>query len=67
MEQNINNGSNERVYTQSEMENITQTIINQIDNEKEARLSGSPIPVEISEVMANTSIQQKQDNFKKFK
>ncbi|KAI7851341.1 hypothetical protein BDC45DRAFT_572136 [Circinella umbellata] len=67
MEQNINNGSNERVYTQSEMENITQTIINQIDNEKEARLSGSPIPVEISEVMANISIRQRQDNFKKFK
>ncbi|KAG2221680.1 hypothetical protein INT45_002718 [Circinella minor] len=67
MEQNINDGSSERVYTQDEMENIIRTIVSKIDDEKEARLSGLPIPVEISKAMANTPNQQKQDNFKKLK
>jgi hypothetical protein len=61
------NDNNERTYTQSEMEAIIRNVVRQMDIEKEERASGTEIPVEISDALANTPPHQLQENFKKFK
>lgn len=67
MEELSQSNTNERTYTQSEMENIIRNVVRQMDIEKEERTTGKDIPVEISEELGDTPWPQLQENFKKFK
>lgn len=49
------------------MEAIVRSVVQQMDLEKKERLSGTPVPVEITKELGNTAPQQLQDNFRKFR
>lgn len=67
MEQNINDINSERTYTQTEMENIIRNVVQQMDSEKEERVSGTNIPLEISSELETTPVYQLHENFRQFK
>lgn len=66
-EPNVSN-NNERVYTQTEMENIIRSVIERMEDERETeRSSEKPIPLEIITELEGISSHQLQENFRRFK
>lgn len=58
--------NNERTYTQTEMEAIVRDTIRQVEEEREARATGTPLPLDIISEL-EVSPAQLQTNFKRFK
>ncbi|RCH80210.1 hypothetical protein CU098_008172 [Rhizopus stolonifer] len=59
--------SNERTYTQSQMEAIIRDVVKQMDIEREDKINGVEIPRQVSEELDNTPTHQLNENFKKFR